>query len=104
MGTLRRGKGPMGTLLAAREWVGGDVAAREGAVGDIMRRGSMRRRGVATALACGRSTYRDAANACTEEEEEEELTIRTDRPTPGILPILALFGDSRASLSHIVPW
>eukprot|EP00966_Prymnesium_polylepis_P235007 5435625-Prymnesium_polylepis.1 len=27
--------------------------------------------------------------------------IRTDRPTPGTL---ALIGDGRASLSHIVPW
>ena len=34
-------------------------------------------------------------------KKKKKNTIRTDRPTPGIL---ALFGDSRASLSHIVPW
>ena len=28
-------------------------------------------------------------------------TVRTDEPTPGTL---ALIGDSRASLSHIVAW
>eukprot|EP00966_Prymnesium_polylepis_P094526 2187895-Prymnesium_polylepis.1 len=34
-------------------------------------------------------------------KKEKNNTIRTDKPTPGTL---ALFGDGRASLSHIVGW
>ena len=37
---------------------------------------------------------------CTHKKKKNN-TVRTDEPTPGTL---ALIGDSRASLSHIVGW
>ena len=34
-------------------------------------------------------------------KKKKKNSVRTDRPTPGTL---ALIGDSRASISHVVPW